>query len=121
MGKVKPDKQVTELLLALEGGNRAVLDDARSPGASCGPSGPATRSPRPPWSTKLMREVRHPVELGRFLCFRGELELDCSNLPSAKAALEEVESIAAARGWDPESEIGDLIAKLRDAVNRDRA
>jgi hypothetical protein len=52
MGKVKPDKQVTELLLALEGGNRAVLDDARSPGASCGPSGPATRSPRPPWSTK---------------------------------------------------------------------
>jgi RNA polymerase sigma-70 factor (ECF subfamily) len=27
MGKVKPDKQVTELLLALEGGNRAVLDD----------------------------------------------------------------------------------------------
>jgi RNA polymerase sigma factor (TIGR02999 family) len=27
MGKIKPDKQVTELLLALEGGNRAVLDD----------------------------------------------------------------------------------------------
>ena len=27
MGKVKPDKQATELLLALEGGNRAVLDD----------------------------------------------------------------------------------------------
>jgi len=27
MGKVKADKRVTELLLALEGGNRAVLDD----------------------------------------------------------------------------------------------
>jgi predicted ATPase/tetratricopeptide (TPR) repeat protein len=69
----------------------------------------------------IMREVRHPVELGRFLCFRGELELDCSNVPSAKAALEEVESMAAAHGWGPQSEIGDLIAKLRDAVSRDRA
>jgi hypothetical protein len=69
----------------------------------------------------IMREVRHPVELGRFLCFRGELELDCSNVPSAKAALEEVESMAAAHGWGPQSEIGDLIAKLRDAVSRDHA
>ena len=64
----------------------------------------------------IMREVGLPNELCKILFYRGELELESSNLDAAKAALEEVEALGRSCRWAPESELGGMIAKLRDAV-----
>ncbi|HET9251744.1 MAG TPA: tetratricopeptide repeat protein [Candidatus Eisenbacteria bacterium] len=64
----------------------------------------------------IMREAGHPIELGRILFHRAELELHSSNVDSARAALEEVEELARSRGFGPETELGVMATKLRNAI-----
>ena len=64
---------------------------------------------------RIMREVHFDLELAKLLCVRGRLELDSSNMSAARTALEEVEVMAAARGWGDRGELGEMMAELRTA------
>ena len=64
----------------------------------------------------LLREAGNPLELAKLLCTRGRAEVAAGDLNLARAALAEAETMAAAIGAGPDSELCHQIAKLRAAV-----
>ena len=66
----------------------------------------------------ILREVADREELSKLLCVRGTIEAAVGERDLAGAALAEAESIAAAMGSDPTSEVSREIAALRDALAR---
>jgi serine/threonine protein kinase/tetratricopeptide (TPR) repeat protein len=61
----------------------------------------------------IIREVGDPIELGKLLCARGELEAGIGEEAAARATLGEVEAIAGRLQSGPDSELGRRVAKLR--------
>jgi len=64
----------------------------------------------------LLREVGNPTELAKLLCLLAELGLATGDIPAAEASFREAESLAARAGAGPESELGQAIAEVRDAL-----
>jgi hypothetical protein len=60
----------------------------------------------------------YAVELGKLLCKRGEVERLAGDLAAARAALDEAASIAARIEAGPDSELGQALAALTDALAR---
>ena len=64
-------------------------------------------------STTILRDASDGLELGKFLCKRGELEVQQGNIPAARAGLAEAESIADDLAVGPETELARSIEELR--------
>ena len=61
----------------------------------------------------IIREVGDPIELGKLLCARGELESGTGEEAAARTTLGEVEALANRLEAGPDSELGRKLAKLR--------
>jgi tetratricopeptide (TPR) repeat protein len=64
----------------------------------------------------LLRQVDARLELGQLLCIRAELEHGTGNTSAAFTTLGEAEDIAIRIGTGPDSELGRMIAKLRQTL-----
>ncbi len=64
----------------------------------------------------ILREVGLPLELAELLCTRGQAEVATGDLGAARTTLAEAETLMAAIGAGPDSELGREIAKLRVAL-----
>jgi len=64
----------------------------------------------------LLREVGDREGLAKLLCVRGRAEMSAGERERAGDALAEAESLAAAIGSHPSSELGREISMLRQAV-----
>ena len=64
----------------------------------------------------LLRQVDARLELSRLLCIRSEIERGSGNPAAALMTLSEAEALALAIGSGPDSELGRMIAKLRQAL-----
>jgi hypothetical protein len=60
----------------------------------------------------------NPLELGKLLCKRGEVERLAGDLDAARAARDEAASIAVESEASPDSELGRALAALNDALDR---
>ena len=72
-----------------------------------------------PAGERLLREVGDRFNLGTLLCARGEAERASGDLALARASLAEAESLAAATGAGPDSDLGRSIARLRASLSGD--
>jgi tetratricopeptide (TPR) repeat protein len=63
----------------------------------------------------ILRQVDR-LELAKLLCLRGQLESDAENSAGARAALGEAEAHAIQSGLGPESELGRMLAQLRQRL-----
>jgi predicted ATPase/Tfp pilus assembly protein PilF len=64
----------------------------------------------------LLRQVDARLELGQLLCIRAELEHGSGNTAAALTTLGEAEDLAFAIGSGPDSELGRMIARLRQTL-----
>ena len=65
----------------------------------------------------ILREVDERVEIAKLVCFRAELECERGDLAAARRLLEEVEAMAVPFGLTSESELGRVIATIRDRLD----
>jgi len=64
----------------------------------------------------LLRQLDARLELGKLLCIRAEIERGSGNTAVALTTLSEAEHLAFAIGSGPDSELGRMIAKLRQVL-----
>jgi tetratricopeptide (TPR) repeat protein len=64
----------------------------------------------------ILRQIGEPIELAKLLCVRAELEQGRGNMAAARTAASEAEALAAQVGLGPDSELGRMVAKLREAL-----
>ena len=64
----------------------------------------------------LLRQKGTPLDLGKLLSARAELEGATGNVAVARTILDEAEALAAQIGSGPHSELGRLLAKLRQRL-----
>lgn len=67
-------------------------------------------------SIGILRRLNEPLELGKALCSLGAYERQRQNLPAARTALAEAESIATELALLPESDLAQRVEKLRRSV-----
>jgi predicted ATPase/Tfp pilus assembly protein PilF len=65
---------------------------------------------------RLLRQADAPLELGQLLCIRAELEQDSGDAAAAVATLREAEDLADRIRSGPDSQLGRMIAKLRQTL-----
>ena len=71
------------------------------------------------WDRTLLRAVDDPVELGKLLCGRAELERATGAIDAARTTLHEAEALAVRVEAGSESELGRKLVKLRHALGGD--
>jgi predicted ATPase/Tfp pilus assembly protein PilF len=65
----------------------------------------------------ILRQSGARLELGKLLSARAELELASGNAAAARAIVDEAEALAAQIGSGPDSELGHMLAQLRQALS----
>jgi hypothetical protein len=65
---------------------------------------------------RLLRQADTPLELGQLLCTRAELEQDGGDSAAALTSLREAEGLADRIRSGPDSQLGRMIAKLRQTL-----
>jgi tetratricopeptide (TPR) repeat protein len=65
----------------------------------------------------VLRSVNDSLELAKFLCGRAEVEHRSGNVEVARSLLVEIQALAAQIGLGPESQLGCMLAKLRQSFS----
>ncbi len=64
----------------------------------------------------ILRQLDAPVEMCKLLCIRAEFEQESGSTAAARSTLESAEAIALKVGSGSESELGQMVAKIRQSL-----